>query len=568
MNRLSRTMLLLRSIKHTPKIQVLNRLKLKIKRSTMVKVAQLFPKVAMPKIVKTRQLSTDLPKSLLPHPAQKTQFIDGSFAFTFLNKSRDFSLPINWHKSELNVGTRLWKLNLHYFDYTENLTDDEFSALVTDWISQNRPYRTGYWFDSWNSYAISIRLVAWMGEFQTRHKRLDKKMVETWKHSIQEQLGFLQNNLERDIGGNHIVKNIRALYWGAKFFSNTGKNEFALLADQLLSVELENQILDDGFHFELSPAYHCLVFGDLLDCWRLMPENDLKGKLAKKLIAMAQVIADLTHPDGHISLFNDGGLNMALAPKVLLKIYAQLFEEKPTQHTHICYPNAGYNILRTDNYYLVYDAGRVGPDGLPAHAHGDIFSFELTVGTQRIFVDTGVFEYNAGSLRTRSRATVAHNTLNLDSLDQCEFWSAFRLGYRADIKILENHFDGTSMIVSAEHNGYQKLSGGPTHKRNIKASLNNVIKIKDQVIKGNNQQAAAHLLLHPEVKILEQDNGFLLLEAAQHIVRLNYSGYSIKIIPTHWWPDFGVRLDTKQIILEYGQAPGEWSFEIEILESK
>ena len=56
----------------------------------------------------------------------------------------------------------------------------------------------------------------------------------------------------------------------------------------------------------------------------------------------------------------------------------------------------GYFGARLGDDYLVVDCGRIGPDDLPAHAHGDVLSFELSIAGHRIIVDQGVYEYVAG----------------------------------------------------------------------------------------------------------------------------------------------------------------------------
>ncbi len=39
-----------------------------------------------------------------------------------------------------------------------------------------------------------------------------------------------------------------------------------MLGESLLKAQLRQQFLSDGVHFELSPAYHCQVFADLVEC--------------------------------------------------------------------------------------------------------------------------------------------------------------------------------------------------------------------------------------------------------------------------------------------------------------
>lgn len=555
---------LLRSVFHTPVAQLMHRMRLILKRRSLTALARMVPSLALPCDSKNDPLSATMPLPLWPVSESDVSEESGVYRFRFLNDERHFTLPINWHRSDLNTGTRLWKLNLHYFDYADTLGDEVLSALVTDWIRGNRPYREGYWLDSWNSYALSIRVVAWMGEHARRHQRLDPSCLMLLANSVAEQLRFLLNNLELDIGGNHLVKNIKALYWGGRFFNGPLARRCTSKAQQLLARELDVQVFPDGFHFELSPAYHAQVFGDLLDCWRLMPDGMLRRRLSSKLGLMAQIVADFTHPDGSLSLFNDGGRHMTHSPASLLDAYEALFGWRPNPRARATYGHAGYFVLRQPSYYFVYDAGQVGPDGLPAHAHGDIFAFELSVLGQQVFVDCGVFEYNAGSRRARSRSTAAHNTLTLDNGDQCEFWSSFRMGRRARVFVREVKSSDDTLDVDAQHDGYSHLPGNPVHRRVLQATRSGQFTVIDEVSGGRGQQATSRLLLHPSVRIIEQDPHRLLLAVTGAWITLFAPGGFVKVRRAVWWPDFGCEETTSQVVIEHGSAPGRWTWMISL----
>jgi len=465
----------------------------------------------------------------------------------------------------MNAGTRLWKLNLHYFDWGDRLDDTQFMTLVQHWIETNRPYGGGYWLDSWNSYSMSIRVVAWMGELSRRRSSLPELFVSTTEESIAEQLQFLENNLELDIGGNHLVKNIKALYWGASYFDGVACQRWARIAARLLNREIVRQILPDGFHFELSPAYHCQVFADLLDTWHVMPESALKSSLRNRLGAMAQVVADMTHPDCKISLFNDGGLNMTHQPHDLLYTFARLTGLRPKQRRYAWFRDAGYHVFRTEDLLLIYDAGPVGPDGLPAHAHGDIFAFELSVAGQRLFVDAGVYEYSAGDLRSRSRSTMVHNTLTVDDQDQCEFWSAFRMGRRARVTLFAATHTNESVTVDAQHDGYCHLRGQPIHRRRIQVHTAGELTVTDVVEGGHGQAACSRLMLHPSVKVEHQTDSAVCLRVGERLVLVETNHGHLSMHPTVWWPNFGVNQFTQQVVIHFGPAPGTWSFQIKAL---
>jgi uncharacterized heparinase superfamily protein len=487
--------------------------------------------------------------------------------FKFLNTERRFIMPVPWNLPELNTGTRLWKLHLHGFDYTESLDDHVFEDLVIDWITGNPPYSPSYWRDSWNSYALSIRVVGWMGEVARRGDRIRAHILSQMVRSLFEQIQFLQTNLELDIGGNHIIKNIKALYWASSFFDGKLAERCRSLADRLLRSQIDRQILSDGFHFEVSPSYHCQVFGDLMDCWRLIADQELKDLLAKSLHRMAQVTSELTHPDGSIPLVNDGGLHMSWPPRLLLSVYQSLFGLMPTPRQQTWLDESGYLIVRNSRFYLIYDAGLVGPNELPAHAHGDIFSFELSVDGKRVIVDQGVFEYNAGHRRALSRSTKMHNTLTIKNLDQCEFWSSFRMGRRAAVKLIQMVSDGDSILLDGEHNGYAHLSGRPMHRRKLELKpKEGILRIVDMVAGGRGQRASFNLLLHPSADVRSRSPYSVGIECGNTVVELS-SERPIRVVDRCWWPDFGVEIATKGLEIDCGPVPGRWCHEFRWLPS-
>jgi len=556
----------LRSVWHTPIRQLSYRLWLIFKRNSLVTLASIWPWLARRQVVSSISSRDDLPLPLWT-PATESPVVweAGGWRINFLNENRYFPGQIDWHREDMNLGTRLWKLNLHYFDWADRLDDGQFMTLVQHWIDSNRPYGAGYWLDSWNSYSVSIRVVAWISELARRRTSLTELFVSTTEESIAEQLQFLENNLEIDIGGNHLVKNIKALYWGARYFDGVASQRWERIAARLLNREMKRQILPDGFHFELSPAYHCQVFADFLDTWHVMPETALKSSLRLRLGAMAQVVADMTHPDCRISLFNDGGLNMAHLPHELLDTFARLTGLRPQPRCHAWFRDAGYHVLRTEDLLLIYDAGPVGPDELPAHAHGDIFAFELGVDGHRVFVDAGVYEYSAGSRRSRSRSTTAHNTLSLDDQDQCEFWSAFRMGRRARVTLREATHTKESVTVDAQHDGYSHLPGQPIHRRRIYVHSAGTLTVTDIVKGGQGQIARSRLMLHPSVQIEHQTDSKLHLRIGERRILVEINKGRLSVQPTAWWPNFGVEQLTHHITMEYGPAPGAWSFQITVL---
>jgi uncharacterized heparinase superfamily protein len=147
--------------------------------------------------------------------------------------------------------------------------------------------------------------------------------------------------------------------------------------------------------------------------------------------------------------------------------------------------------------YLVCDAGPIGPDYQPGHAHGDLFSFELSFGGRRVVSDSGVHGYEDDPLRAWCRSTRAHNTVEIDGQSQCEFWSVFRVARRArphDVRFEPR--DG-GFRLSAWHDGYQRLAGAPRHQRRFAWHPRGVLLVKDEITSGRSVTARSRLHLHP-----------------------------------------------------------------------
>ena len=201
--------------------------------------------------------------------------------FTFLNQTISFGNIVDWHYTPLNQGTRLWKLNLNYHEYLidiaklyKNTQNKKYLNYIQnhikEWWYQN-PFGTSeYYKDNWNAYAVSLRTMAWIKIYQLINNAFEYEFEKYFLHSLKIQLNYLINNLELDIKGNHLLENGFALMFGAYFFKD---KHLYNKAKKLLYKELEEQILADGGHFELSPMYHQAMLYRVLDCFNLVKNN-------------------------------------------------------------------------------------------------------------------------------------------------------------------------------------------------------------------------------------------------------------------------------------------------------
>jgi uncharacterized heparinase superfamily protein len=467
--------------------------------------------------------------------------------FTFLHRSVDMAnSDIDWMAPGPGAHDQLWRMNLHYMEFLEGLHDAAWSHQVTSWIDSNGWPRRGAWKDGWNSYALSLRVVVWLQELVRRDGKLEADVVARCEASAVAQIRFLVHNLETDLGGNHLIKNIKALIWASAYFSGPEAVRWRQLGLQHLARQLPRQILSDGMHDERSASYHAQVFADLLECRHALGTDPLGGQLDSTLTAMAQVVADLAHPDRKPVQFNDAGRNMAYAPDDCLDAYFRLTGVRPQQRSVFALMAAGYFGLRSRQTYFVADCGRIAPDDLPAHGHGDVLAFEWSVAGQRIIVDQGVYEYVAGEKRQHSRSAANHNTLSLAGTDQADFFGAFRCGRRPHVSVRHYDAQDDGFTLEGMHDGFTHLPGQPRHVRRFAVTPDEIV-IRDHLEGETDRFARIGFLLHPTVSIKTLADQIVLRYGTIQIVVM--ASEPVTVETAVWWPDMGLSKPTHRLII-------------------
>lgn len=252
----------------------------------------------------------------------------------------------------------------------------------------------------------------------------------------------------------------------------------------------------------------------------------------------------MTHPDGEIAFFNDAAFGVA-PTLAQLADYAEKLGIPfapglaPLTSPLARLPDSGYLRLQAGPAVLILDAGLVGPDYLPGHAHADTLSFELSLFGRRLIVNSGTSCYGASPERQCQRGTAAHNTVVVDGQDSSEVWGGFRVARRARPLNLQWSEAADGGWVECAHDGYQRLPGRVTHRR--RWTLNPTSLCLEDRLDGRYQNAVARLHPHPAICIGLDDavKGWLELPDGQRL-RWNIEGGCARLIPSTWHPRFGV----------------------------
>jgi uncharacterized heparinase superfamily protein len=458
--------------------------------------------------------------------------------------------------------SRLWRYNLHYFDYLrdESLSDELRAALIDDWISHNSPATP----DAWDAYPLSLRIVNWVKYFLLRSGRAP--LPRHWLASLYAQAHWLQRNFEYHLLGNHLLKNAVGLLFAGAFFQGAEADAWLQRSWRCLAGQVGEQFLADGGHYERSPMYHALCLNDCLDVLSLTAQPPVAARLTpaaalrERTVSAATFLRDICAPDGEIPLFNDAAFGIAPPPSALVA-YAQRvlavgpraeLSPRPLHCQLINKPQSGYFGFRHGADWLLIDCGPVGPDYQPGHGHCDTLSYELALDGVRLVVDSGVHDYEGGARRAASRSTAGHNTVMIDGCEQSEIWGTFRVARRARPLSALLHPQPPGCTFEGTHDGYRRLPGSPLHRRQIRYNGAGALDVSDDISGGGRHEIASRIRLAPGyMPVIKGSYAAVCGPEGTPVARIEFSaGARPRLEAGRYFPQFGIELGCQVIVLE------------------
>jgi uncharacterized heparinase superfamily protein len=377
--------------------------------------------------------------------------------FPLLGMTRELGDPPDWQQAG---APRLWRFHLHYWDWAWGLAASAdrtaaravFARLWRSWQSRTEFGRG----DAWLPYPTALRAWSWCGLFAALVAGRD--FDRAFAADLACHAGYLRQNLETDVGGNHLIKGLKALTGLAVFFSDERLLRRAL---HRLTGQLTEQVLRDGGHYERAPAYHCQVLADLIDVAGLLRAagREPGDELAAAIAAMRRWLGAVLQPDGTVPLLNDG--------YPVCRELVRVLRPDPPRPAQALLVLAASGLIRAaaGGWHLLADVGPPCPPTLPAHAHADTLSCLVHVDGAPLLVDTGTSTYAPGPVRDHERSTAAHNTVTVDGADSTEVWGAFRAARRARVSRVAARAGAAGVTCQASHDGFRGLRGRPMHHR-------------------------------------------------------------------------------------------------------
>ena len=408
-----------------------------------------------------------LPEISLSPIASANKLLPTHISLRFLNQTLSLSLPItDWQ----NIHTsRLWRFNLHYFDWAHVWLDEALIAgkcttdtetawhLLDNWIMYNLPGKG----DAWHSYTVSLRIrnILYLFLFE------NSKITYARKQSLWHQFIWLSNRLEISQCGNHLLENLLSLIICSHFFENKKSLVIKRKAISMLEKELSLQILPDGGLDERTCSYHFIILDRLVEAATFMAFNEamIPVYLIRSIKKMTSWGKDVIKYGDTLPIFNDSsGISLQKAKNILLfadsllmsSVDSKLKDISPSRFYMLnrAFPTASHSsgsfdqtcddefimtkVLENTGWYLMkimkqvnvhYKFGNPTSNRSPGHAHSDSMSINIYSNNHPILVSSGTHSYESSRERQYERSGSSHNVLRVSPLSQqssqlCQKW--------------------------------------------------------------------------------------------------------------------------------------------------
>lgn len=432
------------------------------------------------------------PKYTLYKKGRKLQFVTpwidkpnsykGNNVFEFLNVKADFSGL--W---DSRAQGDLWRYNLNYMDY---LLQPEMTVVKGyEWIQcfiEGLPNNT----IAADAYPISLRGINWIKFVSRNYDSLTPQQIEYIDIALYSQYKILLESVERHLMANHYLENGLSLLYAACYFEDS---KFYKASEEILFSQLNEQVLSDGAHFELSPMYHCIILDRMLDCYNVIDKvkhPNLAVFLQTKISLMLGWLDAVVMCDDSIPLLNDSAYGIAPSPQELRAYAKELGIKWNVGELKTC----GYRRFKTACYDVLVDVAPLGPSYNLGHAHADTLNFIMHVHGSPFIVDSGISTYSICERRCYERSTMAHNTISINESNSSDVWASFRCAKRASVLVVVDE----NCHVKAEHDGY--ATWGVKCVRDF-VKYNDMFEVTDTLEGALGQKAFSRLHLSPKVEV-------------------------------------------------------------------
>lgn len=415
---------------------------------------------------------------------------------------------------------------------------DGARTLLLSWLDQC-PYPQGVHWAS--SLELGVRLLNWSAAWQLLAGEIDGDWRQRWLNAIYKHCHFISHHLSRhSSANNHVLGEYTGLYLASLQWPCWPESvRWRAMAERGLREQGLRQNWEDGVNKEQAVYYHHEVMDMMLLCQLAAQANggSFPAEWLARLEHMAEFLAALMDAGGNVPMIGDADdarmlrLDSAGAPpyRSLLASAALLFgradfkakagvlddrnrwlfsdaEERwaalPAPQSEadatprLSFPQGGYYLLGKDfntpqEVRMVVDCGPLGYLSLAAHGHADALSFTLSMGGEEMLVDPGTYAYHTQrEWRDYFRSTAAHNTVQVDGMDQSQIGGNFMWLHKARAELVAHD---RALFFEGKQDGYMRLRDPVMHGRAIRFDpQRNTVNIEDTLECFGEHEVALH----------------------------------------------------------------------------
>lgn len=412
-----------------------------------------------------------------------------------------------------------WELNRHQHFVTlakacHLARDDRKQAYINELLNQwsswqlSNPYPVGINWGS--SLEVAFRSLSWI--WMDRLLAKCPAIPTTFEAEIVRSLAINARYIERYLStyfspNTHLLGEALALFFiGTLYPQIPSAKRWQQKGWSIMLTEAERQVRPDGVYFEQALYYHVYALDFFLHFRQLASLNGfvIPADFDAKIQKMGEVVETLSQAGPVIAFGDDDGgrlfnphrnrpehlsdplalcaLTFAredfkraanlteeavwLFGKKALKLESPLGTVREEPKTKAFCDGGIYVMADADTRaQMLVDAGPQGT-GHSGHGHADALSISFSLDGRPCLVDSGSYCYISDrNERNAFRGTAAHNTLQVDGLDQAVPNGPFSWESIPTI-LAEKWIQGeTFSLFAGSHNGYERLTDPVVHRR-------------------------------------------------------------------------------------------------------
>ncbi|MGQ0674544.1 MAG: heparinase II/III family protein [Rhodospirillales bacterium] len=463
--------------------------------------------------------------------------------------------------------SREWLDELHSFGWLSDLRTLGGGAarrrareLVAGWC---RRYR---WWDAayWRPGVLAHRVAAWLGHYEFFAASADDELRARFFRALLRQLRHLDRVADAAPDPIDRLAAAKALAMAGIALPDDAPRLSAGL--RRLEKILTNDFLADGGHASRSPLGQVKALRHLVDIRAALgaANRSIPDALQSQIEALAAAVRFLRHGDGGLALFNGANEGENWLIDTLLAHAVPRAALPPRL------ASSGYERLQAGRSVAIMDVGGPPPPGFDADAHAGALSFELSIGKERLIVNTGAAIGPDAQRRLKQRGTAAHSTVVVADSDSAPLGQSGRFAREPGIVSAQREERDGAALIDARHDLYLKRFGLRHRRRLYMAPGGEDVRGEDTLDGPADVDFAAQFHLHPGVDatLLQGGSAALLRLPGGAGWRMRGAGAAMALAESVYFGDGGEMKRSHRLVLsgktgEGGETVVKWALQRE-----